>query len=131
MKTLDICTSFANWINDLSLVDLDFVRSQYTWFYRSSPHTKVACRLDSTLGNIEWRHQFLEAVIRLLPHNNSDHIPLIIDLRGSFEIKTKDLFRFLAAWFSDPNFLIFLLVCSPLCLVRDVLRLDGPRSNIR
>lgn len=45
---------FNGLINDLSLIDLGFKGSKYTWCNNRQGHDRVRERLDRTLSNIEW-----------------------------------------------------------------------------
>ncbi|WCJ29423.1 LINE-1 retrotransposable element ORF2 protein [Euphorbia peplus] len=103
-KTLDRCASFANWINDLQLVDLGFVGPQFTWFRGVTPRTRVACRLDRALSNTAWRLLYPEAFVRHLPRNKSDHVPLLIKLNNNSSPPAASPFRFQAAWLTHPDF---------------------------
>ncbi|WCJ23872.1 hypothetical protein M5689_005873 [Euphorbia peplus] len=106
--TISRCGPFLAWIDDLNLVDLDFVGPPFTWFRGQTPRTKVACRLDRALGCLLWRHLFPEAIVRHLPRVNSDHVPIMIDLKCSVNVgSTAAPFRFQAAWLHHPNFINF------------------------
>ncbi|WCJ35671.1 DNAse I-like superfamily protein [Euphorbia peplus] len=103
-RIFDRCASFANWINSLNLVDLGFVGPNFTWYRGATPRTRVACRLDRALSNVAWRTTFPEAIVRHLPRNNSDHVPILVDFKGVIPSKPNSPFRFLAAWLGHGDF---------------------------
>ncbi|KAA3483857.1 reverse transcriptase [Gossypium australe] len=101
---------FRNAINDLRLIDFGFVGLPFTWARGNTPQTRIQCRLDRTLGNIEARHQWPECLVQHLPRLNSDHAPLLIRLDGNpppdHALRP---FRFQAAWLQHPKFNAFIL----------------------
>ncbi|KAA3481886.1 reverse transcriptase [Gossypium australe] len=109
---------FRDLINDLQLIDFGFVGLPFTWARGNSQHTRIQCRLDRTLGNIEARHKWAECLIQHLPRLNSDHAPLLIRLNGNPPpARALRPFRFQAAWLQHPEFHT---------LVQDNWRTNGP-----
>ncbi|KAL8130256.1 hypothetical protein V2J09_019411 [Rumex salicifolius] len=99
---------FANWINQLQLIDMGGVGSRFTWRRGISENTKIHKRLDRVLVNLIGRLRWDEASVKHLPANNSDHNPLYLTLtnRSTMNPACKP-FRFEAAWILHPEFLKF------------------------
>ncbi|WCJ36333.1 Polynucleotidyl transferase ribonuclease H-like superfamily protein [Euphorbia peplus] len=104
MQILTRCSFFADWIDDMALVDLGFQGPDFTWYRGSTPRTRVACRLDRALCNLSWRVAYAEAVVRHLPRNKSDHSPVLLDLVGRDSPPLPRPFRFRAEWLTHGDF---------------------------
>lgn len=74
---------FSNWIDDMSLLDMDFNRPKYTWSRGVEANIRVCVRLDFALCNPLWHTTFADASVRHLFAFQSDHSPLLILLQGN------------------------------------------------
>ncbi|KAL4394796.1 hypothetical protein AHAS_Ahas02G0187800 [Arachis hypogaea] len=75
--------------------DLGSVGSKFTWKGgQRSGLERVFKRLDRGLANAEWRRDFSDARIDLLPRVNSDHYPLLANLRPGRVDTGEKPFRF-------------------------------------
>ncbi|XP_057246683.1 uncharacterized protein LOC130589440 [Beta vulgaris subsp. vulgaris] len=93
------CRNFANWIDNVNLIDLGAAGPQHTWFRGSSPDTFKSARLDRCLANEDWRLKFSEAAVRNLPKSCSDHCPILMSSSGFAPLpQAIRPFRFQAAW---------------------------------
>lgn len=95
---------FAEWINELGLIDLGFVGSKYTWARGNYAHTRTSRRLDRALSNMEWRISYPEAAVFHQHRVFSDHAPILLRFNNYEGLPTNRPFRFLAAWFEHPQF---------------------------
>ncbi|KAL8161268.1 hypothetical protein V2J09_012757 [Rumex salicifolius] len=99
------CDNFQSWIDGMKLIELGFSGPKFTWSRGRDPHTRTSARLDRGLCNIEWREAYLEASIRHLPMNQSDHAPLLLRSNGvSMRDPNNRPFRFQAAWMLHCEF---------------------------
>ncbi|KAL8152024.1 hypothetical protein V2J09_021832 [Rumex salicifolius] len=96
---------FGNWANDLSLIDMGFRGSPYTWKRGRTATTYVAKRLDIVLCCAQARLKWQEAGVTHLPFLSSDHAPLYLqfcsDTKGN---PVRRPFRFEAAWLKHSGF---------------------------
>ena len=76
------CSGFQEWVSDHSLVDLGFDGPTFTWTKGNDERNFQGARLDRDLCNMEWRSLFETAIVGHLPKLNSDHVPVLINLRG-------------------------------------------------
>lgn len=56
-------TSFCDWVQRISLIDLGFVGPIYTWNHGRELPTRKTARLDRALCDDEWRRKFPEATL--------------------------------------------------------------------
>ncbi|CAA7036501.1 unnamed protein product [Microthlaspi erraticum] len=97
--------AFGEWINDLSLIDMGFRGSGFTWKRGRSVNTFVAKRLDRVLCCAQTRLKWQEATVTHLPFLSSDHAPLYVQLTPVVSRDPKRRpFRFEAAWLKHPEF---------------------------
>ncbi|RYR45945.1 hypothetical protein Ahy_A07g031714 [Arachis hypogaea] len=99
------CRRFRERINNCKLVDLGYVGSKYTWKGgQREGMDRVFKRLDRGLANAEWRREFMNARVEVLPRVNSDHHPLLAILNPSIPENKDKPFRFEIMWKTHPNF---------------------------
>lgn len=97
--------AFGEWINELSLIDMGFKGSRFTWRRGRMESTCIAKRLDRILCCPNARLRWHWAVVSHLPLLASDHAPLYLQL--SPEVKgnpARRPFRFEAAWLKHESF---------------------------
>ncbi|KAL8167801.1 hypothetical protein V2J09_009300 [Rumex salicifolius] len=93
---------------DERTVDLGFSGRKYTWNRGTNPSTRTSTRLDRCLCNASWSTRFIEASIRHLTTNQSDHAPLLVDFNGfNQEVTSSRPFRFQEAWLMTMNSMPF------------------------
>ncbi|KAL8158694.1 hypothetical protein V2J09_000231 [Rumex salicifolius] len=93
------CQKFQDWIDDMELIDLGFSGSKYTWARGKT------LSLELGLSNFEWSQTYVEASIRSLARNQSDHVSLLLSSKGFSNNNPKNRpFRFQAAWLMHDEF---------------------------
>ena len=97
--------TFGDWINEMSLIDMGFSGSQFTWKRGKTESTFVAKRLDRVLCCATSRLKWQEARVSHLPFLASDHAPLYLQLTsGVQENACRRPFRYEAAWLQHREF---------------------------
>jgi exonuclease III len=100
------CNQFVNNINKCNLMDLGAVGAKFTWkgpIYEG--RERIFERLDRALCNDDWRLNYPEAIVRVLPRIDfSDHHPIILYLHGMHNAHRAYKFRFERAWVMHPNY---------------------------
>ena len=77
--------TFGDWINEMSLIDMGFSGSQFTWKRGKTESTFVAKRLDRLLCCAHSRLKWQEARVSHLPFLASDHAPLYLQLAPEYK----------------------------------------------
>lgn len=96
---------FGDRINRCNLVDLGYSGSKFTWSNNRSGLANIKKRLDRALANSQWRTQFPEGMVQVLPRIYSDHSPLLIRTFGYHQNAFVNRpFRLEAAWLTDVSF---------------------------
>ncbi|XP_010424324.1 PREDICTED: uncharacterized protein LOC104709399 [Camelina sativa] len=72
--------AFGHWINELSLIDMEFKGNNFTWKRGRVVNTFIAKRLDRVLCCAHTRLKWQEASVIHLPFLSSDHAPLYVQL---------------------------------------------------
>ncbi|KAL4300764.1 hypothetical protein AHAS_Ahas17G0233500 [Arachis hypogaea] len=99
------CRKFKDWIQSCNLLDLGYVGSKFTW--RGGQREgldRVFKRLDRGLSNADWRREFADARVEILPRVNSDHHPLLVNMTPLIQVMGEKPFRFEAMWKTHPTF---------------------------
>ncbi|XP_029148790.1 uncharacterized protein [Arachis hypogaea] len=103
------CRRFQNWVNKYNLVDLEYVGSKFTWKgAQREGMERVFKRLDRALANIDWRRDFGDARVEVLPRVNSDHHPILVRLKPERLDLGDKPFRFEIIWRTHHSFKDFL-----------------------
>ncbi|XP_028785100.1 uncharacterized protein LOC114741006 [Neltuma alba] len=90
--------AFRSFIAHAGLLDLGYTGPKYTW-----KRGNLLVRLDRALCNQQWLESHPNTEVMHLPMIQSDHRPILIQLKGEQQV-TKPPFRFFAPWISHPNF---------------------------
>ncbi|GAA0168242.1 hypothetical protein LIER_23003 [Lithospermum erythrorhizon] len=92
--------NFQRAIDDCGLQDIGFVGFPFTWCNNFISPFSTRARLDRGLANKEWQAMFPEAEVLHLSSNNSDHLPLFVNMRTRIEglVKQKPRFQFEESW---------------------------------
>lgn len=97
--TIRRCNLFAEWVEEMRLVDLGFIGPKFTWHRGTNTESRRSARLDRGLCNVEWHNQFQNAIVKHLVTLQSNHCPLLIATKGltspRHAIKS---FKFQAEW---------------------------------
>ncbi|XP_024195626.1 uncharacterized protein LOC112198737 [Rosa chinensis] len=92
--------SFRHTMVDCGLVDMGFSGSRYTW---SNKFTKE--RLDRSFQSIQWRDSYPYSRTITLPPNESDHCPILVEVRSEQHHfrKASRRFRFEEMWHGNEQ----------------------------
>lgn len=92
-------------MDELGLMDLDFLGPQFTWNMGVSSDNFVGARLDRGICNMEWRMSFPDASVLHLPRAHSDHYPILLNTSRENESHGRfKRFYFQSAWFLHDTF---------------------------
>lgn len=91
-------TMFREALEYCHLEDLHYTRHPFTWTNNQGGDKNLQERLDRFVANEGWREMFRGAYVSHLAKRRSDHLPIILTLKKSFETprerRWKKLFRF-------------------------------------
>lgn len=100
-----VSTSFANWVQRRSMIDIGFIGLVCTWNHGREILIRRSARLDRAIGDDNWRRYSSEATLRHLPHSHSDHYPILLQtVRTSSSGMGRRPFWFNAAWMEHKGF---------------------------
>lgn len=86
----------------VALFDLGYIGFPYTWNNRRASSANVQERLDRGFANPPWKLAFSDATITHLQALNSDHRPLLFQIRLAQPSLPKP-FRFESMWITHPG----------------------------
>ncbi|XP_072074464.1 uncharacterized protein [Arachis hypogaea] len=93
------CRRFRGWIDKCNLIDVGYSGSRFTWKGGiREGQERVYKRLDRALCNSEWRTNFSNAFVEVLPRIQSDHHPLLLHTRPETSIHGERPFKYEAMW---------------------------------
>ncbi|XP_021723765.1 uncharacterized protein LOC110691155 [Chenopodium quinoa] len=96
---------FNDWVEEMDLLEVEFVGAAHTWARGKSMETRQSARLDRALCNGDWAMRFDKASMRHLSAVHSDHCPLFISPNGFVPMQSLHRpFRFQATWLTHENF---------------------------
>ncbi|XP_010675063.1 uncharacterized protein LOC104891112 [Beta vulgaris subsp. vulgaris] len=96
---------FNDWVDEMDLLEIEFVGASYTWSRGLSLETRQCARLDRAFCNPDWGLQFSQARVKHLPAIASDHCPLLISPNGFVPLPSLNKpFRFQAMWLHHEKF---------------------------
>ncbi|KAL6189445.1 hypothetical protein ACLB2K_040834 [Fragaria x ananassa] len=95
---------FRNCMEDLEMVDMNFVGPIFTWKGRRAGQM-IKCRLDRFIANKEWRDLFPMSRVTHTKPSRSDHVPICIDVSSTRirRRKRRKRFFFEAHWLQDEE----------------------------
>ncbi|XP_042964646.1 uncharacterized protein LOC122298864 [Carya illinoinensis] len=96
---------FREMMEDNLLYDLGCCNGFYTWSNRHSNVSFIKERLDRCVANKEWREMFRGTRVEGLPVRSSDHLPLLVSIRGVTERQRSWYvpFKFEASWVREDE----------------------------
>jgi len=107
------CSKFVEIINVCKLIDLGYVGSKFTWrgpIYHGG--CRIFERLDRALCNDNWRVEYPEAYVKVLPRLDfSDHHSILICPFGDAHVVAPRQFRFESAWQLEASYRDMLVSC--------------------
>ncbi|XP_074283610.1 uncharacterized protein LOC141608150 [Silene latifolia] len=93
---------FNNCLSSCGLDDMQGTGSDFTWFNKQDPSTRVYSKLDRVLVNGDWLLTFPQTAAQFLPPGVSDHCPALLTFPG--DPVPKRQFKFLDCWIDHPDF---------------------------
>lgn len=92
---------FADFVQDIGLVDLGYNGNPFTWCNKRHGMAKIKERLDRGLSNHEWLLLFPDALVHHLPTAAADHNPIKITTDGNGSPPKP--FKFESFWTRDNS----------------------------
>ena len=89
-------------IDSLDLREIELSGRQYTWASRRDTPTYE--KLDRVLASVDWEQKFPLVSVRALPHEGSDHTPLILESGEQAHLGNKTYFSFELSWLRQEGF---------------------------
>lgn len=93
-----LLSGFIQATEDCGLIDFNFVGKQFTWERSCGSREWVEERLDKAFGTRRWLERLNQSRVLHLPRENSDHIPIFLELRRFIPITRDQRFRFENCW---------------------------------
>ncbi|KAL2926353.1 hypothetical protein RDABS01_011626 [Bienertia sinuspersici] len=97
--------TFRDAIESCHMMDLGFNGHEFTWTNNRAGDHNVQERLDRFLANQLWKDLFLGSFVTHLSRRRSDHLPIMLCLKGypraKNERKKKKLFKFEEIWLKE------------------------------
>ena len=92
---------------DCNFEDLGYIGHDFTWTNNRGGEDNIQERLDRFFATPAWREKFPGSYVTHLPKRKSDHLPLLLCMRGNVEVNNKRrrsrLFRFEEMWLRDEQ----------------------------
>ncbi|XP_021757131.1 uncharacterized protein LOC110722174 [Chenopodium quinoa] len=96
---------FNDWVEEMDLIEVEFMGATHTWSRGNSEETRRSGRLDRALCTDNWALRFDKAKVKHLPAIHSDHCPIFISPNGFVPLQALHRpFRFQATWLTHENF---------------------------
>jgi endonuclease/exonuclease/phosphatase family metal-dependent hydrolase len=90
---------FRDTLSMCELYDISFCGLPYTWDNGHSGNANVRVHLDRAVADPAWRDAFDDASVRHLVSSQSDHCPILVELKkDSWEQKKTRIFRYEIMW---------------------------------
>ncbi|XP_043687599.1 uncharacterized protein LOC122638815 [Telopea speciosissima] len=94
---------FNSFIFDTGLVDLEWKGELFTWNNRQGGSSRVCCKLDRAMVNLNWLDVLRSSEATFLPPGLSDHSPAVVSIFDGVNFGRKP-FRFFEAWIGREGF---------------------------
>ncbi|XP_074304230.1 uncharacterized protein LOC141638946 [Silene latifolia] len=88
--------AFNQCLLDCNLYDLQGYGCEHTWTNKQDVGTRVWSKLDRVLTNASWLVAFPHTQVTVLPPGISDHSPLLVQIKESYQIRRR--FSYLNCW---------------------------------
>ncbi|XP_074293290.1 uncharacterized protein LOC141620271 [Silene latifolia] len=95
-------TEFNACLDVCGLDDLSGSGSEFTWFNKQDPSTRVYSKLDKILTNAKWTLAFTQTSASFLAPTVSDHCPGLLTFYD--DPFPKKQFKFLNCWIDHPDY---------------------------
>ncbi|XP_040375969.1 uncharacterized protein LOC121053292 isoform X2 [Oryza brachyantha] len=94
---------FRHHVRELGLLDLGYRGPTYTWSNKRKGKNLIMQRLDRSMGNVEWCHNFPNTAVYHLPLIYSDHAPILAILNPANH-RHRYSFKFENWWLQETDF---------------------------
>ncbi|CAM8982799.1 unnamed protein product [Rhodiola kirilowii] len=95
---------FRECLDDCGLTDLGYVGETFTFTNKRKDDKEVKARLDRAVANKAWRDLFNKAIVKHGFANSSDHIPVVLMLKGGSNTGHRSFQRFESMWVRHADF---------------------------
>lgn len=103
-----VSISFQEWVNEEGMIDMSFIRPQFTWNHGNLIDQWRSARLDRGLFDEEWHRKYPDVTITHCPHVYFDHCLLVLRTHSQATERLGEIpFRFQSAWLSHKYFMEF------------------------
>ncbi|KAK1270523.1 hypothetical protein QJS04_geneDACA004226 [Acorus gramineus] len=92
---------FNNCISECFLQDLKAVGGLFSW--SNNQVNRIACKLDRTLVNNQWKLEFLDSFVNFMAPSLSDHSMLLVTVKPNI-ISGPKPFKYFQCWEEHPGF---------------------------
>ncbi|CAM8999721.1 unnamed protein product [Rhodiola kirilowii] len=96
--------NFRRCLEDCELIDLGYTGNKFTYSNKRKENFEVKARLDRVVANSEWRNKFPNAIVKHGFANSSDHVPIVLYVKGVNMAKKRIFRRFEPMWMRHKEF---------------------------
>ncbi|CAM8982788.1 unnamed protein product [Rhodiola kirilowii] len=97
-------SNFRCCLEECELTDLGFRGNMFTYSNRRKGNDEVKARLDRAVANAAWRCLFPNALVRHGFANSSDHVPMVVQVKGGRTAGRQHLQKFEPMWLRHSRF---------------------------
>lgn len=90
--------AFRDVLTNCGLMDIGFVGVPFTYGNGRDGNANVKVRLDRAVTNSDWRDMFSDATLHHLVSSRSDHCPLLLEIKESWERHKPRIFQYEIMW---------------------------------
>ncbi|KAL9690527.1 hypothetical protein QQ045_010929 [Rhodiola kirilowii] len=95
---------FRRCLEDCEFIDLGYFGDKFTYSNKRKEDLEVKASLDRVVANSEWRNKFPNAIVRHGFTNSSDHVPIVLHVKGVKMTKKRNFRRFEPMWMKHKEF---------------------------
>ncbi|XP_043697196.1 uncharacterized protein LOC122647977 [Telopea speciosissima] len=124
---------FNSFIFDTGLIDLKWKGEQCTWNNRQGGSSRVCCKLDRVMVNLNWLDILRSLEATFLPPGLSNHSPAVVSIFDGVNFGPKP-FRFFEAWIGREGFDEVVIKgwdCPVNLKLNPILRFAAPLKNVK
>ncbi|KAL2929274.1 Lipoprotein PrgK [Bienertia sinuspersici] len=105
LREQSVMREFKEALEDCGLMDLGYVKFEYTWWNGREGEENIHERLDRMVGNNKWLEEFPLLTVYHLNQGDSDHFPLkLVEYKGNKNMRRKGYsFKFEDYWLTSDQ----------------------------